>query len=214
MSPLRIAFLIIFLPVVCLLGWKLIDDHRASRARGRFVASILDEQLAQLSRDAQFLSRSPIVQTRGTSTAPRARRGAPPAAWPDDSIELQRWLVSELVREENPAATLEKLQLMSMGRALSPRMIATLQRWSDALNRWALWQSEMPEKERTSQAMLEQGRWVQDDASGFRMIGRGYDATPLYVCSCGALLRERSWPKPCTFRAAPSSGSVTRFPRA
>lgn len=141
-------------------------DYQQSHERGRLVVSIIREQkslLAQLPEPHEDFKKN--------------------KGWPDDYMALQSWLILQLAKNAQPAEADLRLSQVSDQRSYSPVLKASLDRWSQAFQRWEVSRSIASQNLRTPEQLMEEARTRHFEATGFYRIGRMYDATALYLWS-------------------------------
>jgi hypothetical protein len=157
--------LITAISVVFLLGcWKYAGEVQGAKRKGRFAATILEYQLES---GLQYFKQKRVFPEKLT----------------DDSPDLQKWLLYDLVRNRKPAATALRLENQIRGKALSSVMSLAISRWKDALLAW-----ERDKDRVASGSYLDAGLSLYEEAAGYDRIGLSYDATVTYLRSVYALL--------------------------
>jgi hypothetical protein len=172
----RILFLAVFCLGVASLGTRLIVELRHSQQKGRFVVSMVQEQVNALSESSSRLWGAPAVW-------------APKSGWPDDFLALQNWIIQGAILGKDPDSLSHQLAQISHGRTISPTLSASIRRWQDGLVRWSRARAKFKGSDIDPQDLLEEGRLRHHEAVGYDKIGRGYDATVLYLWSADFLRR-------------------------
>lgn len=146
---------------ICL---KVFQDVDRSKKHGDLVAKIVASQVDILKNE---------------SVTDQALEQIP--ALPDDSLQLESWLIARLMRDRDPLQVSRYLEEMTAKSSLSMNLRVSLARWKEALSRWAYWLQN--ESQFSAEDLLREGRIIHAEASGYRKIGKSYDAVPLYVWS-------------------------------
>ncbi len=159
-----------FILLITVIVKSALSFHHSSE-RGRLVASVVLEQARSLTKDS--VSDQVVESQKG---------------WPDGFLLLESWLVSRPHLAQNPLKTARVLQTMAVNHSFSRVMGVSLDRWADALMRWEDFNhksfsfSRMPAEE-LARALLGETRGLYAEASGYRKVGRQYDAAVLYLWS-------------------------------
>jgi hypothetical protein len=157
--------------MVIALALRFSIEYRGSRDRGRFVASMVREQIGmirQLPDPVHILHRE--------------------ANWPDDFLALQGWLVVKLARGHEPDQVRRELAAMASRHAFSPALATSLNRWQETLARWSRTSGSDRLRVLSPAEAMAEGRRYFYEASGYRKIGRSYDASALYLWSASLLV--------------------------
>ncbi len=161
--------------LVLVLSWKNYEEYVRVRELGGFAASVVREQsdsLLQISR-------------RRLSSKPQPSR--PSGAWKEDAPELAQWLVTSSIVSSDPGKTLSELKRILRESKLTPSMHASMERWSEALGRWSKLRIPAAEDSASAHSFelldenLHLARSRYFEAIGYEKIGRGYDASVLYL---------------------------------
>jgi hypothetical protein len=171
-GKVRLAGILVLALTLTFLVSKFYAEYRSSRERGKFVASLVQEQVAALRR-------LPVPEELVLSQK----------NWPDDFLALQGWVILELARNGDPEAVSKRIADTARGRDYSPVMRTSLERWKSALSEWSRVQFRRGDGEQSAEELLNQGRRRHYEAAGYRKIGRMYDATILYLWSADHLSR-------------------------
>lgn len=145
-------------------------DYRKSTEKGRIASTIVRQQLIHLA-DGSSVESEAVLQNE--------------AGWPDDFLTLQRWLIAKTLHGgRSPAAVAAGLEKLSAGHSFSTTLSISLSRWKKHLNDW-----EKHELSRNSTSQEEYTSGIQRymEAVGYQKIGRGYDASVLYLESISLL---------------------------
>ena len=144
------------------------SDYNHSKERGRFVLSILKQDRKELALK-QYMERD-LSQATTKDLLPI----------------LQVWLVKQLLIKSPPQMASVHRRLIAL-EIEKPEIRVSLQRWESGLARWM--NSEARNPNRTLRDMLNDGRIMYNQATGYRNIGREVDATVLYLGSFDLLSR-------------------------
>jgi hypothetical protein len=151
---------------------KFYVEFRNASQRGKVVASVVHEQASSLRR--LEMSRDQVREQR---------------VWPDDFSALQYWVVLDLAREGDPEGTRRRLIELTQGHEVSPVLRTSLDRWNSHLTEWSRVNFRRGATLLDSDELIRQGRRRNYEATGYRKVGRLYDATVLYLWSADSLSR-------------------------
>jgi len=140
-----------------------LNSMRRASERSHVVQAAMAQQYSQLLLSGPSVDEAYILV--------RAQAG-----WPDEYINLQRWLIIDLARHQSPVDTLQRLDKLVRGHLISPVLQTSIDRWRSSLRAWA----EQPGG-LAPEMLIHQARRRFFEASGYQKIGRQYDATVLYL---------------------------------
>ncbi len=102
--------------------------------------------------------------------------------FPDDSIQLGRWIAGELLRGESPKKLNQTIQSgFTGGGSRSERVEITLKRWTETLMHWEYFSTGVATGTVSHASILEQVRRIHYKAVGLRESSRAFDSVPLLV---------------------------------
>ena len=170
LKPVRLIAGSAIFVLVLILTIKSFQEFRRSQERGNLIASIVREHYSSLKD--QVTPDDSIYSQKG---------------WPDDFLGLQTWLIFRLAQSSSPASVADELASLAQRHAHSPVMQTALNRWQSSLNQWSGMDHLFASME--GSALLEEGRLKHSEATGYRKIGRQYDAVAHYLWSAAFLHR-------------------------